>query len=231
MKAAPCGNCGRRFEPGHDCPEGRKDRAIFEAGRKSTMSWADEYLAASQVTDMAKDPDDFRVSRQSKVTIGGLLVPVSEDDTALLEILFTDYQVAFQHFRQAVPFYLHNLTATMRRLIEQAANRADDTPDFNYISIDPRDYTIFTAPHVDVPVVCIHTRPERCWFLGILRFEGALGLSLGRLRVMRPNDKGMYPVTIRTKWRALTNKVKQEEVRDAYQRLIQGATKDDGGDL
>ncbi|KKK87686.1 hypothetical protein LCGC14_2750790, partial [marine sediment metagenome] len=27
--------------------------------------WAEEYLAASQVTDMAKDPDDYRVTRQS----------------------------------------------------------------------------------------------------------------------------------------------------------------------
>ncbi|KKM71693.1 hypothetical protein LCGC14_1427990, partial [marine sediment metagenome] len=44
--------------------------------------------------------------------------------------------------------------------------------------------------------------------------------SLGRMRVMRPTDQGVYPVTIRTKWRALTNKVKQEEVRDAYRRLI-----------
>jgi hypothetical protein len=106
-------------------------------------------------------------------------------------------------------------------MLKRAASRTTENPDFTYISVDPRDYTIFTAPHVELPIISIHTRPERCWFLGIITFEGALGLSLGRMRVMRPTDKGMYPVTIRTKWRALTNKVKQEEVRDAYQRLIQ----------
>ena len=191
------------------------------------MNWADEYLAASQVTDMAKDPDDYRVTRQSKVTIGGLLVPVNYIDRVRLEKLFNEYElVAGLHARdlhqEARDAAGYALTATMQRMMERSAARTkDEDPDFKYISIDPRDYTIFNAPHVDVPVVCIHTRPDRCWFLGILKFEGALGLSLGRMRVMRPNDKGMYPVTIRTKWRALTNKVKQEEVRDAYRRLIQ----------
>ncbi len=186
-------------------------------------AWADEYLAASQVTDMAKDPDDYRRTVQSAVTMGGLLVPVNYIDRVRLEELFIAYKNIFAYYHDgncAGVGLLGQLTATMKALIERAANRADETPDFNYISLDPRDYTIFNAPHVDVPIVCIHTRPERCWFLGILKFEGALGLSLGRMRVMRPNDKGMYPVTIRTKWRALTNKVKQEEVRDAYRRLI-----------
>ncbi len=185
------------------------------------MSWADEYLAASQVTDMAKDPDDYRRSVQSKVTIGGLLVPVDAIDKERLDTLFWAYQVGFLHVRDHVgkwPAYF--LTATMGALLKRSAQQATTDLDFRYISIDPRDYTIFNAPHVEVPIVCIHTRPERCWFLGILRFEGALGLSLGRMRVMRPTDKGMYPVTIRTKWRALTNKIKQEEVRDAYRRLI-----------
>ena len=187
-------------------------------------NWADEYLAASQVTDMAKDPDDYRVTRQSKVTIGGLLVPVGDTDRRRLTRLFDAYGMAHRLYTKG-DFNPSGgmLTATMHALVKRAASRSNGSPEgWTYISIDPRDYTIYTAPHVDVPIVCIHTRPERCWFLGILRFEGALGLSLGRMRVMRPNDKGMYPVTIRTKWRALTNKVKQEEVRDAYRRLIQG---------
>lgn len=190
--------------------------------------WARELLAASQVADLARDPDDFRVTRQSKVTVGGLLVPVSQDDRELLASIFNEYELIFglhcrglhQEAKDAAKF---RLTAMMEAMLKRSAARADDpnaNPHFDGISVDPRDYTVFTAPHVEVPVVCIHTRPERCWFLGVLKFEGALGLSLGRMRVMRPTDQGVYPVTIRTKWRALTNKVKQEEVRDAYQRLI-----------
>jgi hypothetical protein len=195
-----------------------------------TTDWAKEYLAAAKVYDFSQDPDDFRVTRQSKVTIGGLLVPVSEDDRQRLDRLNLHYRVLFRYFRARAQFTSSrgvpalasglSLTATMQAMLQRSASRAEEEPDFSYISIDPRDYTIFTSPHVPVPVVCIHTRPERCWFLGVLRFEGALGLSLGRMRVMRPNENGMYPVTIRTKWRALTNKVKQEEVRDAYRRLI-----------
>ena len=188
--------------------------------------WAREYLAASQVTDMAKDPDDFRVTRQSKATISGLLMPVSEADRERLEDLFSAYVTAFDYYlqgNQGNARQFDRLSVTMRVLLRRAAYRSKaKVGGFDYVSLDPRDYTLFTCLHVAVPVVCIHTRPERCWFLGILRFEGALGLSLGRMRVMRPNDKGMYPVTIRTKWRALTNKVKQEEVRDAYRRLIKG---------
>ena len=192
--------------------------------------WASEYQAAFPVIDLARDPDDFRVTRQSKVTIGGLLVPVGEADQEKLDRLFTLYKGTFGYYCQSGTdprgFGL-GLTATMEALLQRAAKRTKFPPDSppmlggKYISIDPRDYTTFSAPDVETPVICIHTRPERCWFLGILKFESALGLSLGRMRVMRPTDKGMYPVTIRTNWRALTNKVKQEEVRDAYQRLIQ----------
>ena len=191
------------------------------------MSWAEEYLAASLVIDMAKDPDDFRVTRQSEVSVAGLLVPVAKADVRRLESLFMAYETAFQLCREGYLISDTNLTATMCVLLRRAAERTKaplDSPPMlggKYITLDPRDYTTFSCPGIgDLTVISIHTRPERCWFLGILRFEGALGLSLGRMRVMRPNDKGMYPVTIRTKWRALTNKVKQEEVRDAYQRLI-----------
>ncbi len=188
------------------------------------MSWAAEYLAATQVYDFAKDPDDYRVSRQSAVTIAGLLVPLGGADAERLTDLFQDYEYVYQlhlnGYRKAQVVY--NLTATMQVMMQRAAERTKGPPpDFKYISIDPRDYSTFSDPGIgDLVVISIHTRPERCWFLGILRFEGALGLSLGRMRVMRPNENGMYPVTIRTKWRALTNKVKQEEVRDAYRRLI-----------
>ena len=202
-------------------------RRLELINKSASPNWAKEYLAAAEVYDFSQDPDDYKVTRQSKATIAGLLIPVSPLDYGKLSDLFTLYTSAFQHYHNGgaqadTPPDLSRLTGVMRSLIEKSTNRyEEEILDFKYISIDPRDYTIFTAPHVDVPVVCIHTRPERCWFLGILKFAGALGLSLGRMRVMRPDDNGMYPVTIRTKWRALTNKVKQEEVRDAYRRLIQ----------
>jgi hypothetical protein len=190
-----------------------------------TNDWGPEYLSAAKVYDFAQDPDDYKVSRQSKVTVGGVLLPVTEEDRELLGEVFCDQEAAISHYQGRVTFKktghpFTGLTATMQAMLKRAAHRTKETPDFKHISIDPRDYTIFTTPHVPIPVVSIHTRPERCWFLGILKFEGALGLSLGRMRVMRPTDKGVYPVTIRTKWRALTNKTKQEEVRDAYRRLI-----------
>ncbi len=192
-------------------------------GQVPGPDWASEYQAAFPVIDLARDPDDFRVTRQSKVTIGGLLVPIHPGDGARLNMLYGLYAGAFNYYRrgQKNPSPYNELTATTLKMLERAAIRAKKIPDFDYITLDPRDYTTFSAPDVGgLTVISIHTRPERCWFLGILKFESALGLSLGRMRVMRPTDKGMYPVTIRTNWRALTNKVKQEEVRDAYQRLI-----------
>jgi hypothetical protein len=187
------------------------------------MSWAEEYLAAAQVFDFSRDPDDYRRSVQSEVSIAGLLVPVNSEDMNLLDSLFVEYEGAFTFYRKHRDgrWLSPNLTGTMQAQMRRAATHAKEDSDFKYISLDPRDYSTFSCPDIgDLTVISIHTRPERCWFLGILRFEGALGLSLGRMRVMRPNENGMYPVTIRTKWRALTNKQKQEEVRDAYQRLI-----------
>ena len=190
--------------------------------------WTNELLAAAQVVDLARDPDDFRVTRQSKVTIGGLLVPVSDLDGAGLDFLFGLYAGTYNYYRRGGtdPRGYGGITATMEAMMKRSAARFKGVPpDFSYISIDPRDYTTFSAPDIgDLTVISIHTRPERCWFLGILKFESALGLSLGRMRVMRPTDKGLYPVTIRSNWRALTNKVKQEEVRDAYRRLIQASS-------
>ena len=113
-------------------------------------SWADEYLAASQVTDMAKDPDDYRVTRQSKVTIGGLLEPVNREDMNQLDSLFVEYRGAFLfHCRTGEGRWLSPiLTTTMKATIKRAAYRAKEFPTFDYISVDPRDYTIFNAPHV-----------------------------------------------------------------------------------
>ena len=171
--------------------------------------WAREYEAASLVTDLARDPDDFRVTRQSAVTAGGVLVPFREEDQGQLTALFAAYEYVFALYRQGDGGRARGvtiLTGMMRKMIEHAAGRASEPPSaFEYISLDPRDYTIFKAPRVETPVISIHTRPERCWFLAVLRFPGfALGESLGRMRVMAPTEQGVYPVTIRTKWRGLT---------------------------
>ncbi|KKL16598.1 hypothetical protein LCGC14_2493930 [marine sediment metagenome] len=104
--------------------------------------WADEYLAASLVTDMAKDPDDFRVTRQSKVDFSGLLVPISSGDTEHLEALFLQNQAAFQCARdgESLRDKFPLLTATMRTRLERASVRSKGSvPSFDYISLDPQD--------------------------------------------------------------------------------------------
>ena len=196
--------------------------------------WAAEYLAASLTMDMTRDPDDPLVTRQSKVSINGLLFPLAEEDENQLIRLFRVYEGLFQAARlndnlglggEPVPTPSSLiLTGRMRQMILRAEKRSrgKDVEAFNYISLDPQDYTIFSCHKLkDIPVIKIHTRPDPCWFLGALRFEGGgLGLNMGRMRVTRNRTPaGGYLTTIRTKYRALTNKVKQEEAVDAYRRL------------
>ena len=64
-----------------------------------TTDWAKEYLAAAEVYDFSQDPDDYKVTRQSKVTIGGLLIPVSADDSGLMDRAFTAYGFAYHMYR------------------------------------------------------------------------------------------------------------------------------------
>ena len=184
--------------------------------------WAAEYLAASMTMDMTRDPDDPLATRQSKVSINGLLFPLTEEYNQQLQCLFMAYEDLY-HGEDDRKI----LTGRMRQMIIHSANRSTDKDvgAFTYISLDPQDYTIFSCHLLkDVPVFKIHTRPDPCWFLGALRFEGGgLGLNMGRMRVTRNRTPaGGYPTTIRTKYRALTNKVKQEEAVDAYRRLIRG---------
>ena len=190
-----------------------------------SMSWADEYLAACQVTDMAKDPDDYRRTVQSAVTVGGVLIPGDEGDRLILEEMFRDYEATFHLYRWGLDGHVKsvpNLTAMMKKMIKRSAKAAKDPPlEFAYISLDPRDYTMFVAPRVESSIIEIHTRPDRCLFLAVLCYDGlAMGETFGRMRVKRPTEQGVYPIEIRTRWRALTNKIKQEKMRHAYQRLI-----------
>ncbi len=190
-----------------------------DSGFASDPTFASEILAAGQTMDLARDPDEPLVTRQSKVSIGGLLFPLTEEDTFQLQYLFA----AYEHLYHGGGAYTI-LTGRMRRMILHAVERSKDRDvgAFTYISLDPQDYTIFSCHLLnDIPVIKIHTRPEACWFLGVMRFTGtALGLNMGRMRVMRPTDKGVYPITLRTKYRALTNKGKEKEAVDVYRRLI-----------
>ena len=197
-------------EPINSCESGLSD---------PKDSWAAEYLALAQIYDFAHDPDDPLVTRQSKVSLHGLLFPLKEKYELQLQTLFTAYESLYHGGpRHEI------LTGRMQQMILHAAERSKDKDvgAFTYISLDPQDYTIFSCHLLnDIPVIKIHTRPEACWFLGVMRFTGtALGLNMGRMRVMRPTDKGVYPITLRTKYRALTNKVKEKEAVDVYRRLI-----------
>jgi hypothetical protein len=191
--------------------------------------WARRYLAARQTTDLARDPTDPKLTRQSAATIQGVLVPVSGiRDNLPLASLFRLYErgLAVAHtLKTKHPLgngSFKNLTSTMIAMIERSAARnINPVPELKYLSLDPRDYTVYDVNHVDVPVISIHTRPERCWFLAVLDVDDdIIGLKLGRMRVGRVSDQGVYPITIRTHYRALTDRKKQEEVRDAYSRLI-----------
>ncbi|KKL63836.1 hypothetical protein LCGC14_2171170, partial [marine sediment metagenome] len=123
------------------------------------MTWAEEYLAAAQVFDFDRDPDDYRVTRQSEVSIAGLLVPVGLMDSSRLDALFEEYKGAFRFFRQAPEGrWLGPLTATMQVMLRRGAARAKGEPDFSYISLDPRDYTTFSDPEIgDLTVIRINT--------------------------------------------------------------------------
>ncbi len=193
---------------------------------EESMSWANEYLALSKVYDFSQDPEDFRFGRQSMVTINGILSPLDKKDSQCLDGLFDAYEVAFDLYQsgrdeevKALPY----LTAKIREMIKNAVARAKEPIiDLEYVNIDPRDYTFLSVPKIEVPLIKIHTRPERCRFLAVMKLPGkALGESLGRMRVKPVTELGVYPFTLRTKWRALTNPLELKEARDAYRRLIQ----------
>ena len=185
----------------------------------SKDSWAAEYLALAQIYDFAHDPDDPLVTRQSKVSLYGLLFPLKEKYELQLQTLFTAHESLYHG---GPPHEI--LTGRMQQMILHAAERSKDKDvgAFTYISLDPQDYTIFSYHKVNVPVVKIHTRPEACWFMGMMRFEGsALGLSMGRMRVERNRTPaGAHLISLRSKYRALTNPAIQQEAVDAYRRLI-----------
>lgn len=192
--------------------------------------WADRWLAANQVTDMRSDPAESKLTVQTEEAGSGVLVPVSKIDNQELRNLLLIQREAFWRLQEGNPLnnaLFDKLTSTMRALLSQATNRNKEGRPFRYIPIAPRDYTIYNAPHVEVPVICIHTKPERSWFLMMVelttmagQFNGAFGAQLGRIRVYPATDQGVFPFNIRTNWRALTNKKKLKEVKDAYQRLI-----------
>jgi hypothetical protein len=98
-----------------------------------TPDWAREYEATAQVTDLARDPEDYRVSRQSKVAVSGVMIPVTQTDKDRLEYLFYMYASAFTYYvKGRDPPWLRafggGLTAAMVALIKRSAKRAKAPP-------------------------------------------------------------------------------------------------------
>lgn len=192
----------------------------------SMSDWADRYLAAKQVIDMRADPAESKLTVQTEEAGSGVLVPVGRYDMLKLKGLYLSYWAAFLYLRKGGSHQqgFPKLTSTMWATLNQAKH----TPaKFKYITIAPRDYTIYTAPHVEVPIISIHTKPERSWFLVVKRGDllngvpiAAWGAQLGRMRVYPATDQGVFPFNIRTNWRALIDTKKLKEVQGAYWRLV-----------
>ena len=183
---------------------------------------AAEILAAGSTMDLARDPDDPRRTRVSKVTINGVLHPFGEDDIERLESLFTAFNSYYQDPSICPPILSGRMRQTIENTVERTAEKGYTVQEYTYLSIDPGDYTIFEYYRLTLPVIKIHTRPEAAWFLGQMGFDSAaLGINMGRLRVMKRTETGVYPVLLRTKYRSLTDKAKQQEAVDAYRRLIE----------
>ncbi len=182
---------------------------------------AAEILAAGSTMDLSRDPDDPRRTRVSKVTINGVLHPFGEGDIDRLESLFMAFNSYYHDPSARPPILSGRMRQTIENTVERTAEKGYTVQEYTYLSIDPGDYTIFEYHRLTLPVIKIHTRPEAAWFLGQMGFDSAaLGMNMGRLRVMKRTEAGVYPVLLRTKYRSLTDKVKQQEAVDAYRRLI-----------
>ncbi len=165
--------------------------------------YLDELLAVHNVIDLAANPNDYRRTVQSQVTIFGLLIPLVNG--ASLDKLFG---VAEGYLQDPNHFNRNLMSAAMRIILDRVRSRGSTPSTLDYLNISPQDYAIHNADDPPARVVAIHTRPEKSWFLALLKYQLALGESLGRMRVFRGIEQvgGVaYPVTIRTKWRALTD--------------------------
>lgn len=183
-----------------------------------SIDYLDELLAVSRVTDLSASPDAYRRTVQSQVTISGVLIPLI--NATNLDKMFgvaEDYLCDPNHFNRDL------LSATMRTILDRARAHNPPPTTLEYLNISPQDYTIHNAADPPVRVMTIHTRPEQSWFLALMDYQLVLGESLGRMRVFRAVEQGghcVYPIVIRTKWRALTNQRVIKRLRDVWQDVV-----------
>ncbi|KKL77038.1 hypothetical protein LCGC14_2038890 [marine sediment metagenome] len=165
--------------------------------------YLDELLAVSQVLDLGANPADYRRTVQTKAGITGVLVPLVNGEA--LEETFAAAET-YLHQPKGWPT-MRLLSGKMRQILDRA--RARKPTEMKYLSFEPAEYTVYHAQDPAVRVFSLHTRPEPSWFLPVLDYALAFGETLGRMKVecSVPVEGGgvVYPVTIRTKWRALTD--------------------------
>lgn len=176
-----------------------------------------ELLAIQGVTDLAADPATFRRSIQSKATISGVLVPLVNVST-----LWKLFGVAEGYLQSPFHFNRDLLTGKMRQILDRVREREKAPTELEYLTFDPQDYTIHHTEELPGRVICLHTKPERSWFLPVLEYGLAFGEKLGRMRVYQVHQTGenlVHPVTIRTTWRALTNQRVIKALRETWTTL------------
>ena len=184
----------------------------------SPGDYLDELLNAGRVLDLTADPDAYRRTVQTKATISGALVPLLNGP--LLDGTF-DAAEEYLHRPRGWPT-MRLLSGKMQQILDRA--RRHKVPgEVKYLAFEPAEYTIYHAEDPQTRVFSLHTRPEPSWFLPVLDYTLAFGEGLGRMRVERavPVEGGavVYPVTIRTKWRALTNQRVIKELKDRWTTL------------
>ena len=182
-----------------------------------TADYLDELLNASRVLDLAVNPDASRRTVQSRTTISGVLVPLDTVSCISLDATFS-----------AAGGYLRNpttnqraLTGVMRSILDRVLEHGPPPDNLKYLNFSPQDYTVHNSEDPPARVFNLHTRPYKSWFLALVDYQLVLGESLGRMRVFRPVEHGthtVYPMVIRTTWRALTNQRVIKRLKEEHKK-------------
>ena len=181
-----------------------------------SVDYLEELLSVGKVINLASNPDDYRRTVQSKTAVSGILVPLV-NGRALDETF--DVAEVYLHQPRGWPT-MKLLSGKMRQILDRA--RVRKPSEVKYLAFEPAEYTVYHAQDPPVRVFALHTRPEPCVFLPILDYNLTFGENLGRMRVYRGEDQGgrlVYPVTIRTKWRALTNQQWIKALKETWTTL------------
>ncbi len=186
------------------------------SGAGAMVDYLDELLAIRGVIDLAANPDAYRRTIQSKATVSGVLVPLVGAPN-----LWKLFGVAEAYLQDPNHFNRDLLTGKMRTILDRVREREQVPTDLEYLTFDPQDYTVYHSIEPACRVICLHTRPERAWFLPVLDYGLTFGESLGRMRVYYARLESAkrplaHPVVIRTKWRALTDQRVIKELKDVW---------------